>query len=49
MLAMVGYPIVMGNAFAELKTPQVFVTKTNDENGVSYALDHLVKHNLVAV
>ncbi|WP_125981752.1 Cof-type HAD-IIB family hydrolase [Loigolactobacillus iwatensis] len=49
MLEMVGYPIVMGNAFDDLKTKDVFVTKTNDENGVSYALDHLIRHNLVNV
>lgn len=49
MLEMVGYPIVMGNAFAALKKPNVFVTKTNDENGVGYALNQLVQRNLVAV
>lgn len=41
MLNMVGLPIVMANAFDEIKTVAKFVTKSNEEDGVAYALNTL--------
>lgn len=40
MLQAVGLPIVMGNAAAEIQAAGQYVTKTNDENGVAYAMAH---------
>ena len=37
MLQLVGTPIVMGNAPQEIKKHGLFVTKSNDENGVGYS------------
>jgi Cof subfamily protein (haloacid dehalogenase superfamily) len=41
MLELVGYPIVMANAFEDLKKKAHFITKTNNQAGVSYALQHI--------
>jgi Cof subfamily protein (haloacid dehalogenase superfamily) len=38
MLNMVGLPIVMANALDEIKRVAKFVTKSNEENGVAFAL-----------
>lgn len=43
MFKVVGYKIAMGNACDELKKDANFITKTNDENGVKYALEHIAK------
>ena len=43
MFKAVGYKIAMGNACDELKEKADFITKTNDEDGVKYALEHLEK------
>jgi hydroxymethylpyrimidine pyrophosphatase-like HAD family hydrolase len=40
-----GIPIAMGNAVEEVKNISNFVTLTNDENGVAYAIENYVlKH-----
>jgi Cof subfamily protein (haloacid dehalogenase superfamily) len=41
MLKMVGLPIVMANALNEIKEVASFVTKSNEANGVAYALKTL--------
>ena len=46
MFNAVGYKIAMGNAWDELKEKANFVTKTNDEDGVKYALEHIEKEFL---
>ena len=40
MLEAAGVAVAMGNAAEELKEKADFVTKSNDESGVSYALNH---------
>ncbi|MFC6261886.1 Cof-type HAD-IIB family hydrolase [Levilactobacillus fujinensis] len=42
MLRMVGMPIVMGNAPAEIQAIGRYVTKTNDEDGVAYGMTHFL-------
>jgi Cof subfamily protein (haloacid dehalogenase superfamily) len=37
-----GISIAMGNAFPDVKAQATFVTKSNEENGFSYAMDHFV-------
>jgi Cof subfamily protein (haloacid dehalogenase superfamily) len=37
-----GVSIAMGNAFDEVKAQAKFVTKSNEENGFAYAMDHFV-------
>jgi hydroxymethylpyrimidine pyrophosphatase-like HAD family hydrolase len=32
----------MGNAFDDVKAQAKFVTKTNEDNGFAYAMDHIV-------
>lgn len=46
MFDAVGYKIAMGNAYEELKAKANYITKTNDEDGVKYALEHLEKEFL---
>lgn len=43
MLQAVGTPVVMGNADPAIQAVGKFVTKTNAEDGVAYALKHLLK------
>ncbi|MED1864751.1 Cof-type HAD-IIB family hydrolase [Fictibacillus nanhaiensis] len=38
MLEIAGFPVAMGNAVDEVKEMAAFVTKENDESGVSYAI-----------
>lgn len=38
MLEMVGYPIVMGNAYSDIKELAYKVTRSNDEDGVGYGI-----------
>lgn len=40
MLEMVGFPIVMANALPEIKRYGKKITKSNDEDGISFALTH---------
>jgi Cof subfamily protein (haloacid dehalogenase superfamily) len=40
MLKMVGTPVVMANAFPEIKAIAKFVTRSNTEDGIAYALQH---------
>lgn len=42
MLENTGISVVMGNAVDTIKELADFVTKTNDEHGVAYALEHVV-------
>jgi hydroxymethylpyrimidine pyrophosphatase-like HAD family hydrolase len=37
-----GVSIAMGNAFDEVKAQAKFVTRSNEENGFAYAMDHFV-------
>ena len=46
MFNSVGYKIAMGNAYDELKNKANFITKTNNEDGVMYALEHIEKEFL---
>ena len=46
MFKAVNYKIAMGNAYDELKKHANFITKSNDEDGVKYALEHLTKEIL---
>lgn len=43
MLEMVGYPIVMANAFADIKKVAYKVTKSNDKDGVGYGIHKFLK------
>ena len=43
MFNAVNYKVAMGNACDELKSKATFITKTNDEDGVKYALEHIEK------
>ena len=43
MLEMVGYPIVMGNAFDDLKRLAYKITKSNDQDGVGYGIHKFLK------
>lgn len=40
MLEMVGYPIVMANAFDDIKSLAYKVTKSNDQDGVGYGIEN---------
>jgi hydroxymethylpyrimidine pyrophosphatase-like HAD family hydrolase len=42
MIKAAGTGVVMGNGREELKAIADFVTKTNDEDGVAYAIEKLV-------
>ncbi len=42
MIEAVGMGVAMGNAFDVVKESAKFITKTNDENGVAYAIEQLV-------
>lgn len=42
MLRYAGHPIAMGNAIDEIKSLATYITKTNDEDGVAYAVQKLV-------
>ena len=41
MFRVAGLPIAMGNAEQDIKALAKFVTRTNDEEGILYALEHL--------
>lgn len=43
MLEMVGYPIVMDNAFDDIKAIAYKITKSNDEDGVGYGIQKYLK------
>ena len=43
MLEMVGYPIVMDNAFDDIKAIAYKTTKSNDEDGVGYGIHKFLK------
>ncbi len=42
MLKAAGYSVAMGNAVDSIKNICNFVTKTNDEYGITYALNHII-------
>jgi hypothetical protein len=42
MLAFAGYPVIMGNASAELRGRGWKVTSSNDQNGVAVALEPIL-------
>jgi hydroxymethylpyrimidine pyrophosphatase-like HAD family hydrolase len=42
MLRAVGFPVAMGNAVPEIKAAAAFVTRTNEEDGVAYAVERFV-------
>ena len=37
-----GVSIAMGNALPDVKAKATFVTKSNEDDGFSYAMDHFV-------
>lgn len=39
-----GHRIAMGNAIDELKHMSMFITKSNDENGVAYFINKLLEN-----
>ena len=43
MKTMVGYPIVMDNAFDDIKAIAYKITKSNDEDGVGYGIHKFLK------
>ena len=43
MFEVVGYPIVMGNAFPDIKELAYKVTRSNDEHGVGYGIRKYLK------
>ena len=45
MLSCVGMPIAMGNAVDSLKIKSKYVTKSNDESGIAYAINNLILLN----
>lgn len=45
MINKAGIGVAMGNAIEELKEKADFVTKTNNEAGVAYALEHILPEN----
>ena len=42
MLEMVGFPVVMGNADQETKKRAAYITLTNEEDGVAYAVEKFI-------
>ncbi len=42
MFKAVGYSVAMGNAYDSLKSIADFVTKSNDEYGITYAINHIM-------
>lgn len=45
MFEAVGFPIAMDNAVEEIKSCSKYITRSNDESGVAYAIDNLIlKH-----
>lgn len=45
ILNYVGCPIVMANAATEIKTVAKHITKSNQEDGVGYAINHIINHH----
>ncbi|MFL6554886.1 MAG: Cof-type HAD-IIB family hydrolase [Bacillus sp. (in: firmicutes)] len=43
MFKVAGFSIAMGNAEEEIKSMSDYITLTNDENGVAYAIDYILK------
>ncbi|MBR3848650.1 MAG: HAD hydrolase family protein, partial [Oscillospiraceae bacterium] len=41
MLSAAGFSVAMGNAVEVVKKTADFVTKTNDDLGITYALEHI--------
>ena len=44
MLKSVGFPVVMGNADPETKKLGAFITRSNEEDGVAYAIEKFILH-----
>ncbi|MHC1684591.1 MAG: Cof-type HAD-IIB family hydrolase [Clostridiaceae bacterium] len=42
MLQCVGMPIAMGNSVEKLKSEAKYITKSNDESGISYAINNFI-------
>ena len=42
MLKAAGFPVVMANADEETKKLAAFVTRSNEEDGVAYAIERFV-------
>lgn len=42
MLSIVGYPVAMGNAVPALKAAAGYVTKSNNEDGIAWAIDNYI-------
>lgn len=46
MLEQTGFPVAMANSAEELKPHAKFITKTNLQSGVGYAIERLIENNL---
>ena len=46
MLEQTGFPVAMANAAEELKPHAKFITKSNLQSGVGYAIERLIENNL---
>ena len=46
MLEQTGFPVAMANSVDELKKHAKFITKSNLQNGVAYAINKLIDNNL---
>lgn len=46
MLEQTGFPVAMANAVDELKVHAKFITKSNLQSGVGYAIDKLIENDL---
>lgn len=46
MLEQTGFPVAMANAVDELKAHAKFITKSNLQSGVGYAIERLIENNL---
>jgi HAD-superfamily hydrolase, subfamily IIB len=47
MLEHVGYSVAMGNATEEVKKCADYVTKSNNDNGIAYAIDKMIKDGIL--
>lgn len=43
MFETVGYSVIMGNAINDVKQYEDYITKSNNEDGVAYAIENSIK------
>ena len=49
MLQYAGLPVAMANAVDALKQAAKWIAPSNDEDGVAWALERIIKENIVVV